>query len=298
MAYNDKRLRFGVLVTSLREELRIFQKELAERSGLSLTQIREIEQGLRVDLIKNDIVLKLASALQLTSLERQHFFLAAAGISPNDVFRKDDDTSLLFDFNQIIDTVRTVVSKSRVPTFVVNSFCDIIMANHLVVEFVQPSKVLFDTADQEVGGYNLIRLLFHPDSNYRKIVGRDWERQALLNLRFFRRTSFQYRTTLYFSKLMDSLKKYQLFEKYWDKAIRETEDEYKAVAIVKENYKNSEVVEYALTETYFATSPFGDLYMIQYIPLTDITNKIFNEIYIDVGNGIMEMAKFPDPEKY
>jgi transcriptional regulator with XRE-family HTH domain len=156
MSVRTNRLMFGTLVSSLREDLRITQNDLADKSGLRLTQLRDIEQGLKVDLLRESTLIKLALALQLTTLERYQFFLAASGILPSEIFKGNEMLTLLpFDARMVLEDICAIVKKLPFPAFIVDSYCDIVAANAIVIELMEIHPSILNTADNVIGGYNL-----------------------------------------------------------------------------------------------------------------------------------------------
>lgn len=87
---------FGKLVRSLRKEHRDAdgtqwtQQFLAEKAGVDKRALERIEQGL-LRKIDPDIVLRLADALELTSVERQEFFFAAMWIDNSNLASPQTD---------------------------------------------------------------------------------------------------------------------------------------------------------------------------------------------------------------
>ena len=54
------RFEFGRLVASLREDMRWTQLELAEKSGVDISAVSNIERGERRTLLKDNMLVKLA----------------------------------------------------------------------------------------------------------------------------------------------------------------------------------------------------------------------------------------------
>ena len=84
------RFEFGALVASLREDMRWTQLELAEKSGLDVSVISNIERGARRTLLKDNMLVKLADGFLLTSMERQEFLFAASGVTELEAVRKEN----------------------------------------------------------------------------------------------------------------------------------------------------------------------------------------------------------------
>jgi transcriptional regulator with XRE-family HTH domain len=295
------RLEFGVLVASLRDDLHWTQPELAEESGLDFSAISNIERGERRGLLKDGMLLKLAAGLRLTTLERREFLFAASGVSERDILRSDNDlTPTNFNARELIENTKFIISRQQVPFFVTDAYCDIILTNLCSMGFFQLPASLIATAGQIVGGCNMMRVLFDPASNFRDMVGEDWEKQALLNLRYFRRTTLRYRAKPYYAKLMQEFlngKKYPLFDRYWRKMLADDSDEFTFLAIYTMNSHEYGKMEYAGVESFLAMTPYGELYVNHYLPLDENTAKAFNKIFSKCGEGCIEFAPFPDDRK-
>ena len=83
------RFEFGALVASLRDDMRWTQMELADRSGVDISAISNIERGERRTLLKDNMLVKLADGFHLTSMERQEFLFAASGVTELEMVRKE-----------------------------------------------------------------------------------------------------------------------------------------------------------------------------------------------------------------
>jgi len=298
MNSKTSRFLFGALVSSLREDLRLTQSELSDRSGLKLTQIRAIEQGLMVDLLKENALIKLASALKLTTFERYQFFLSANGIFPPDVL-KEDEMLHKHPYNapSVLEDVSAIVKKQHFPAFVVDAYCDVIAANRIVIELLNISMNILNTNHKNPSGYNILRILFDPDSNYRKSIGDNWEFQTILTMRFFRRISLRYRVHPYYTELLKNLRQYHGFLNYWTKTVNEIIDENQSFSLVKENNPKYGLLEFTAVESLLTISPVGELYMIHYLPLSNSTSRIFESICKVSGEQVLLFSPFPDKRK-
>lgn len=297
----SSRIDFGNLVQTLREEVGSTQQQLAEDSGLPLRIVQDVEQGRRLDLYKGKVLIKLASGLQLTTLERQQFFFAASGISEQDFLSENVETMRSqFNSKEMIDKLKTTICDLRVPAFVTDSFCDVLLANKLVIEFLNVPQELLDEAKDEsiIDGRNMMRLLFHPKSTYPSLIGKDWKQHALLNIRFFRRTSLRYRGNPYYFKLKRALEKYKAFRTYWKSSIAEVDDEYLSYATYNLDTVPGAPLQYFGTEVFLGITPYGELHMNLYLPLSNHTAQVFDAMYFQIGPSCEEFAAFPDRRKW
>lgn len=294
-------MKFGTLVAALREDIPLTQPQLAENTGLPLRVVQEIEQGRRLDLHKGNALIKLAAGLQLTTLERQQFLFAASGVSEQDFLREGNGlTSTNFNTDEIIEDLKRVITGMRFPAFITDSYCDVLFANKLIMEFLRiPPKLIADAKNPKIAdGRNMMRILFHPESTYPSLIGKDWERHALLNIRFFRRTSLRYRGNQYFSELKSALDKYDAFRLYWKRTLAEVNDEFLSYATYKLKISDKLTLEYFGTEIFLGITPYGELYMNMYMPLEDTTAKMFDEMYQNIGASCEQFSPFPDKNKW
>ena len=227
------RFEFGTLVASLREDMRWTQLELAEKSGVDVSAVSNIERGARRTLLKDNMLVKLADGLQLTTMERQEFLFSASGVSETDAVRKESHRSRMrFNPADFIRELGEHISCLPLPVLVTDAFCDILLANRFALEYYNTPVNLINDASVVVGGYNMMRYVFHSNSTFPDGIQDDrWEMQALFNLRYFRRRTMRVRYKPYFSALLKELlnnKNYPSFERYWRKMLFESFDYYSA----------------------------------------------------------------------
>lgn len=293
------RFEFGTLVASLREDMRWTQVELAEKSGMDVSAISNIERGTRRTLLKDNMLVKLADGLQLTTMERQEFLFAASGVTESDTVRKDNHrTKIHFNPAEFLKELGEHIGCLSVPALVTDAFCDILLANRFALEYYNAPASLMKDTNVVVGGYNMMRYVFHADSTFRDALEDDqWEIQALVNLRYFRRRTMRVRCKPYFSTLLKELlnnKNYPSFERRWRKMLFESFDYYSA-PIEKPDPNNANAV--VGLESQLAVTPYGELYLQQLLPMNKKTSKRFEEISAKVGEGYMPFAPFPDKQK-
>jgi transcriptional regulator with XRE-family HTH domain len=293
------RFEFGTLVASLREDMRWTQLELAEKSGMDVSVISNIERGARRTLLKDNMLLKLADGLQLTTMERQEFLFAASGVSEADAVRKENNRAKIhFDPVAFIKELGEHIGRLTVPALITDAFCDILLANQCALEYYNTPAALLNDAHRVVGGYNMMRYVFHSDSTFQDVMNDEkWEMHALVNLRFFRRRTMRVRSKPYFSTLLKELlnnKNYPSFERYWRKMLFESFDYYSA-PIEKPDPENASAV--VGLESLLAVTPYGELYLQQLLPMNKKTSRRFEKIMDKVGEGYVPFAPFPDKQK-
>jgi transcriptional regulator with XRE-family HTH domain len=293
------RFEFGIMVASLREDMRWTQLELAEKSGVDVSAISNIERGARRTLLKDNMLLKLADGLQLTTMERQEFLCAASGVSESDTVRKENlRAKIHFDPAVFLKELGGYIGCIPVPALVTDSFCDILLANQCALEYYNTPATLINDAHHVVGGYNMMRYVFHADSTFQDGIKDDqWEIHALINLRYFRKRTMRVRSKPYFSILLNELfnnKNYPSFERYWRKMLFESYDYYSA-PMGKPDPDNTNAV--VGLESQLAVTPWGELYLQQLLPMNKKTSKRFEKIMDKVGEGVTLFAPFPDRQK-
>jgi len=293
------RFEFGALVASLRDDVRWTQLELAEKSGVDVSAISNIERGERKTLLKDNMLVKLADGLQLTSMERQEFLFAASGVTELEAVRKENIlVKKQFNPQAFLKEMGEHIACITLPVIVTDAFCDILLVNNCSIEFYGASAALLQNANETVGGYNIMRYIFDPLSNFPSLIGDDgWERLALINVRYFRRRTLRVRSKPYYSSLIKELlnnKKYPSFERYWRKMLFESYDDF-SLPIQRSNLNDAH--SFVSVESLLALTPYGELYLHQTLPLNKKTARRIEKIYDKVGEGYRQFAHFPDKQK-
>ena len=293
------RFEFGTLVASLRDDMRWTQMELADRSGVDISAISNIERGERKTLLKDNLLVKLADGFQLTSRERQEFLFAASGVTELETVQKEHlRVKKQFDPKAFLKETGEHIACITLPVLVTDAFCDILLANHCVIDFYGVPPELLQNADAIIGGYNTMRYIFDSHSNFPEMIGNDsWERLALINARYFRRRTLRVRSKPYFPKLMKELldnNKYPSFERCWRKILFEDYDDF-SLSMHRSDSNNAH--SFISVESLLALTPYGELYMHQILPLNRKTAERIEKISKKVGEGYEQFAPFPDKRK-
>lgn len=293
------RCEFGALVASLREDMRWTQLELAEKSGVDVSIISNIERGARKTFLKDNILVKLADGLELTSMERQEFLFAASGVTEINVVRKEDGREKeKFNPQLFLKELGEHIACITLPILITDAFCDIVLVNNCLIEFYGAPVNLLQNAGEIIGGFNIMRYIFDPLSNFPEIISDDsWERLALVNARYFRRRTLRVRSKPYFSALLAEFlnnKKYPSFERCWRKILFENHDDFSTpIHRSDPEYAHS----FVAAESLLALTPYGELYLHQILPLNRKTAKRIDNILDKVGEGYRQFAAFPDKRK-
>jgi transcriptional regulator with XRE-family HTH domain len=287
---------FGELVSTLRLDLGWTQFQLAEYACVDVAVISQIERGVK-KFFEPELLFSLANALQLTTIERSEFFLAASGLEEKQHLRQPSAgmTTDAFDAKKVLERMVSLTGEMMLPAFLVDSYSDVIAANHMMVAFYNVPPGLMENAAEIPGGYNTARLNFGKDLGWRKQITENWDAYALNAMRAFRESSLRYRATPYFKYLMKAFRnpaEYPLFDRYW-KMVSSTEQD-KDMNLDHFHYDHNELgpLSYVASVTNAVTS-FGNLYLVQNLPLDCNTDEVFCMLKSKVGQGVIRLASWP-----
>jgi transcriptional regulator with XRE-family HTH domain len=291
-----KRKDFGELVAALRQDLNWTQSQLAEYSDVDDAIISQIERGVKKHF-EPRLLFQLANAFQLTTLERREFLLAASGLDQKEMVRQPSAATLTDAFNlrKTLDKMVSLTGQVRLPAFLWDVYGDVIAANQIVISLFRVAFEYLENAGQVPGGYNVCRFSFGKDLVARSLVTENWDRFALNAMRAFRENSLRYRAQPYFKYLMKVFRnqnEYPLFDRYWKlvssiEQDKETDTDYYG-------YHHSEFgeIKYVSSSLVSITS-FGELYLVQYLPLDKNTARVFEQLAQSAGQGAMTFASWP-----
>jgi hypothetical protein len=93
-------------------------------------------------------------------------------------------------------------------------------------------------------------------------------------------------------KIFRNQHEYPLFERYW-KMVSSIEQD-KEASTDHFSYLHNEFgqIKYSSASTISITS-FGELFLIQYLPLNESTSRIFEQLAQQVGQGVATFAPWP-----
>jgi len=287
---------FGLLLSTLRLDLDWTQFQLAEYANVDNAVISQIERGVKKHF-EPDLLFSLANALQLTTLERREFFLAASGLEKSQFVRQHTmaTNTDVFNARKIMDKMVDLTRQVRLPAFLTDAYSDIIAANQIVISFFEIPLVLLETAPNIPGGYNTARLNFGKESIMRDRIESNWDGYALNSMRSFREHSLRYRAQPYFKYLMKAFRnpsEYPLFNRYW-KMVSSIEQD-NAINMDYFDFQHTKFgsVKYTASSTVTITS-FGELFLIQYLPLDERTSQIFEQVAKETGQAVIRAAPWP-----
>lgn len=223
------------------------------------------------------------------------FIFAASGVTEVEKVRPKKE----FHTKAFLKDAGYKIARITQPCFITDAFCDVILANRCVIDFYNIPSSLLENAQNTIGGFNEIRYVFHSNSNFPAIIGEDsLERLLLVNARYFRRRTLRVRCKPYFMQLKEEFSdpgKYPSFERCWSKILFEEFDDFSFPVELppNEDYEHS----FISTDSLFALTPYGELYIHQLIPLNQKTANRMNKISQKVGEGYEFFANFPDKKK-
>lgn len=287
---------FGQLLATLRQDLDWTQFRLAEFAEVDEAVISQIERGVK-KFFEPELLFCLANALQLTTLERREFFLAASGLDQKQIVRQPSLAMAtdVFNIRKILDKLIELTGQVRLPAFLADVYGDVIAANRIILSFFKVPPIILETAPHVPGGYNTVRVNFGKESVVRNRIANNWDGFALNAMRTFREHSLRYRAQPYFKYLMSLFRnpvEYPLFDRFW-KMVSSIEQD-KEIDTDYFDFQHDEFgqVKYSASATITITS-FGELFLIQYLPLDEHTARVFEQIAKEVGQSALRVAPWP-----
>jgi transcriptional regulator with XRE-family HTH domain len=290
------RKEFGELVATLRQDMDWTQSELAEYADVDDAVISQIERGVKKHF-EPELLFCLANVFQLTTLERREFFLAASGLDQKQIVRQPSAamTTDVFNVRKILDKMIELTGQVRLPAFLYDVYSDVIATNHIVLSFFKIPPAFLEEASRVPGGYNTTRFNFGKDLLARSLIVDNWENYALNSMRSFRENSLRYRAKPYFKYLMKIFRnqnEYPLFNRYWKMVSSVEQDKDANTDNFSFNHGEFGEIKYISSSTVSITS-FGELFLVQYLPLDAHTSQIFEELTQQAGPGVTQFAPWP-----
>lgn len=292
-----KRRQFGELVAALRQDLGWTQFQLAEYAELDDAVVSQMERGVKRHF-EPELLFNLMNAFQLTTLERREFLLAASGLDQKEIVRQPSAVVVTdaFDVRKTLDKMIELTGQVRLPAFLWDVYGDIIAANHVILSFFNIPPEFVEKAGETPAGYNISRFSFGKDLVARSTVIGNWDQFALNSMRAFRENSLRYRAQPYFKYLMKLFRnqnEYPLFDRYW-KMVSSSEQD-KEVDTDFYSYQHSEFGEVKyMSSSIVSITSFGELYLVQYLPLDAGTSQLFEQLAQKAGQGANTFAPWPE----
>lgn len=288
---------FGELVAALRQDLGWTQFQLAEYADLDPAVISQIERGVK-RYFEPDLIFCLANAFQLTTLERREFVLAASGLEEKQIVRQPAGgmTTDVFDAKKILERMIALVAELRVPAFLCDVYSDVIAANFMMIAFYDVPVAMLENAASLPAGYNTTWLNFGRDLVARTLVAEGWDEYALYSMRAFRENSLRYRAKPYFKYLMKLFRnptEFPFFDRYWKLVSSMEKDRDITIDHMQYQHNKFGSLHYVASTTPTITS-FGNLLLIQNLPLDDYTEQVFIKLKEQAGLGVARFATWPE----
>lgn len=288
---------FGELVAALRQDLGWTQFQLAEYSGLDGAVISQIERGVK-RFFEPDLLFCLANALQLTTLERREFIFASSGLDEKQIVRQPSEAMAtdVFDDKKVLEKLISLTGQIRLPAYLSDVFGDVVAANNMMLAFYGVSESLVRQAHRIPGGYNTTRLNFGHESLGRMQVMDNWDAYALNAMRAFRESTLRYRAWPYFKYLMKAFRnpgEFPFFGRYWKLVSSVEQDKDVALDLFCYRHQRLGPIKYISSSTNAFTS-FGNLYLVQNLPLDEQTEMAFAQMKEEAGLGVVRLAPWPE----
>ncbi len=221
------------------------REEVAQRAGISATWYNWLEQG-RGGAPSTHALDRLAEALMLTAVEREHLFLLALGGPPE--VRYQPPVGVTPRLQSVLDALDTCPAMIRTATW------DVVGWNRAAVAVFTDYGALASTER------NVLRLIFHPPP---RTFNSNWESVARFIVGVFRGDAARAGAAATVQPLVDELcAKSSDFAKMW------REHEVASVCEGVRRLRHPRLGEIALEFTAFAVDGRADLAMLVYTPIS------------------------------
>ena len=197
---------FSILLKHYRREVKGWtQKELANKSGLKIRTIQDLETAQKAKL-DHDTIAKLAGAFDLHGNAKEEFF-AAAGLSVVAPTQEEIEWKrVTYEFHK----------KMNFPAFVSDELTEVISVNSYVASLLGFDLDIISKILHTAGSFNAMRFFLDPVFNTKKLYGRQWKAYTATNARFLRTMSRPYVHTARYQKLMAELQAFEDFKEIWE----------------------------------------------------------------------------------
>jgi transcriptional regulator with XRE-family HTH domain len=292
-----ERKAFGELIATLREDLGWTQAELARAVGQPESAISIMERGARKHFAP-DLLYDLANALQLTTLERREFFLAASGVDEGRLSRHlpDGPRSSSCECERIAQNLTDLAGRLRFPCYLVDPYGELVAANAAVIDLFQGPVERAAELAAIPGGLTLIHFLYAEEMGLRATIAENWESVAVIVTRAFRAATLRYRGTPYFKYLMKhfhNARLYPAFDRYWRRSAALEEDRYCTVDAFSCRHREHGWLDFDVSTLVTATA-HGALYLCQFLPADQHTSEVCRQIIQRVGTNAYRFASWPE----
>jgi transcriptional regulator with XRE-family HTH domain len=291
-----RRKEFGELVAALRQDLGWTQFQLAEYANVDVAVISQTERGVK-KFFEPQLLFQLANVFQLTTLERREFLLAASGLDQKEMVRQPSAAMAtdVFNVRKTLDKMIEVAGQIRLPAYLCDVYGDVIAANNIIQLFFKIPPEYVEKAGQIPAGYNTVRFNFGKELMARRNVIDNYDQYALNSMHAFRENSLRYRAQPYFKYLMKIFRdrnEFPLFDRYWKMVSSIEEDKESNVDYFSYHHDTFGKIKY-MASSATSTTSFGELFLVQYLPLDENTSQIFEKLAQQSGPGAMRFAPWP-----
>jgi hypothetical protein len=245
-----------------------------------------------------DLLYRLANALQLTTLERREFFLAASGVDEEGSFRHPsaDPDGAACGCERTVQQLTSLAGRVRYPSYLLDPYGEIIAVNAATVELLQGPLERAAELAATPGGRTLIHFVYDEHVGLRRTAIENWEGVAVEAIRSFREATLRYRGTPYFKYLMKRFRNprlYPAFDRFWRRAAALEEDRYSTVDSFSYRHSTYGWLDFYVSALVTST-PHGDLYLCQCLPVDEPTAQVCRQIVDRVGTSAYRFASWPE----
>jgi transcriptional regulator with XRE-family HTH domain len=290
--------KFGKLIAVLRKEQRdehncpYTQSKLAQAAKATASVISNIERGDKASL-EPELLLNLANAFQLSTREREEFFLAAMKISQQNAPRIDCDTEDVF------KTAVGVIKNLSSPAFIVDHYDNILAVNQIALSLFSYAEKLRVLGENTFAGFNVMRFVFSKQSLFANSINRNREPYLLQSVQFFKAITLPNRANPYYQRMMEAFNTdpdMGLFRSHFAQSTHIREDylfENSLASLQHPEYGELNFYSPSITPI---TTCYGNIYLISYLPATASTAEAFASLAKIYSGNVVLLEKFPiDP---
>ncbi|MBX3086237.1 MAG: helix-turn-helix domain-containing protein [Anaerolineae bacterium] len=286
---SDRRREFGQRVRALRKAAGLNRDQLAERTQIPFKTIGDIERGEKVLLDVEWVINPLADFFQLSGLTREEFF-AAAGLRL-DVLQPEDNqdywSELLTHFYK----------STKLPALVTDPLYNFHSSNSYLNAIYGFDAYQIHARWSSGAGFNMIRLLFDPDSGFRSMFGTPsgWREAVVGNTYSFRVSAISRLGTPALEHLLSELEKLPDFAEIW---------QYVSAPGYRPRFTGIPMICYPDTPremqfvgAYIFQARFDNMeqHRILYVPADDATARKVDQIRATVPPAVYHYSKrFPN----
>lgn len=288
------RKEFGKLIAALREEHLEFsakgmgvwtQTKLAKEANLPEKAISQIEQGRKMNLDAQTMT-QLARALKLTAGEQVELFAAAAEVGADPAYMLREQAS------PALQTLMKLIGEIRLPAFICDHYTNVLAGNTLALAVLNVSEGMIQAAPTLASGFNLLRVVFAPESPFRPLMGEHWSTRAEASLHYFRTTTLRYRHTQHFRAILAELSELPAFRDLWFTTQNYAEDFVPTWTIYTYHHPDLGAVSF-IAHISTTLTDHGALYLTTYLPCTKETTETFETFIRRHGQGVRRFAQWP-----